>query len=236
MKKFLIAFTFSVLMSKQIAAIGIGLFGGFNISDVADLGGFTGVSETTDGVTVTVDSLDSNTTLRSFMIGAYLESGLGIPLLAMRYEAVYVKKGMELRMKGNTFAGGAVFDTSINSKFELTYLDIPVLLQISKSFFGFRPFLLAGPVFSIFLSDKGTVTVNIREVGIESTEVEPEGFSSSVYVSLLVGGGLAYKLSPLNEIFVSFRYLWGQADQITTIGGSQQFREINILFGLGFKI
>jgi opacity protein-like surface antigen len=138
-----------------------------------------------------------------FKFGALAELGF-IPMFALQVEPMYVQKG------GSINAGGE--ETKIN----LAYLEIPILLKLKIPTPGpITPYIFAGPNIGISLSAS-------TESGSQDTDIKDE--ISSTDFALDLGAGVGFKVAPLIVLMVDARYSLGLSD-IFNDTGKQDFQQ-----------
>jgi opacity protein-like surface antigen len=132
-----------------------------------------------------------------FKFGALAELGF-VPMFAIQIEPMYVQKG------GNISAGGQ------ESKNNLSYLEIPILLKLKIPTPGpITPYVFAGPNIGILLSASS-------ETGGQSTDIKDE--ISSTDFALDLGAGVGFKVAPLVVLIIDARYSLGLSDIFNDTG------------------
>jgi len=121
------------------------------------------------------------------------------------------------------------------SKLKLTYVEIPVLLQITPGLetAAVRPTIVAGPVFGILASSKFTA-----EGGGGSSSADFSDFNKSTYVGATIGAGVRIRAGARAAVLVQARALFGLtnilADNMAPY--SMKSQDFSLLVGYSFGL
>ena len=206
------------------------------------------------GVNLGTLSFDSSVGGGSITSHAGLAAGLklDVPLfdtgrfgdLSLSGQLLYVQKGVDL---GGSFSFadlGFGFSASINEKWALDYLEIPVLANYAfVTGSAVRPYVFVGPSFGKLLSGKVRLqsTATATDSGITvsrsmDTSINiPDSLMKSFQVSLVFGGGLSYQLPSRATIFLEVAAVSGLTQVFTGAGSpSSKSSETRIVAGIMF--
>lgn len=200
-KGFYMVLLLGAIVSTGFAQIGIskGLMGGLNLA-------------TTGGADVSSD-VKSTT---GYAAGVFLELNIPGPF-SIEPEALYSIKGSKKELTRVTFTATS------------TYIDVPVLVKYYFPSPVVKPFLFAGPSYSILLSAKQKT----EGAGITTTEVDIKDATRTNDLGAVVGVGLNFSL-PAIDVRIDARYNYGLStlDKEGTVKGYN--RVASIYVGIAF--
>lgn len=202
-KSFLLAI-FCLFASTTFAQVSFGLKGGTNLAEF---------SFKENGTNIDQESING------FTLGAVLEIGLGGNVF-LQPEAVFIQKGSELQVLND------------ENKFNVNYLDIPVLLKIkllNSNLLNIN--VLGGPSFGLALNGEQTTavgqTVDINFGGDDGLKRFDLGINA--------GGGVGINLGSIG-VFGDVRYLFGVSNISENDNREIKNKGLNLSVGLMFKI
>lgn len=203
LKSSLIAIGLTLMVFPAFAQLSFGIKGGTNIAEF---------SFKDQGTNINQESING------FTLGAVLEIGLGQNIF-IQPEAVFVQKGSKLQVLNE------------ENKFNVNYLDIPVLLKIkvlNSNLINVN--LLGGPSFGLALNGEETSngqTVDINFGGDNGLKRFDLGINA--------GGGVGINLGSIG-VFGDVRYLFGVSDISDNENREIKNKGLNLSVGLMFKI
>ena len=157
-------------------------------------------------------------TINGFTLGAVLEIGLSDNIF-IQPEAMFVQKGSQFQVLNE------------DNKFNVNYLDIPILLKIkliNSNLFNIN--LLGGPSFGLALNGEettGNETIDINFGGENGLKRFDLGINA--------GGGVGINLGSIG-VFGDIRYLFGVSDISDTNNREIKNKGLNISVGLMFRL
>jgi outer membrane protein W len=170
-----------LLILSSITSIGLaqisiskGLMGGVNLATAGGADVSTDVKSTT-----------------GYAAGVFLELNIPGPF-SIEPEALYSIKGSKTESSGNTFTATS------------TYIDVPVLLKYYFPSLVVKPFLFAGPSYSILLSAKQ----KSEGPRITSSEIDIKDGMRTNDLGAVVGAGVNFSL-PAIDVRIDARYNYG---------------------------
>lgn len=133
-----------------------------------------------------------NKTLLTFGGGAFGSVPLA-PQISVQAEVLYMMKGTKWDYEEDGI--------SIEEKFKLTYLEIPVLFKYEVPMEGsISPLFFAGPALGILLSAK---------VDVAGIELDVKDFTKGTDFGVVFGGGAAVKAGEKAKVMFAARYTLG---------------------------
>ncbi len=202
-KHFFLATIFTLLVTPVFAQLSFGIKGGTNIAEY---------SFKQNGTNLDQESING------FTLGAVLEIGLGGNVY-IQPEAVFIQKGSQLQVLND------------DNKFNVNYLDIPVLLKIkvlNSNLFNVN--LLGGPSFGLALGGEqtsGGQTVDVNFGG-------EDGFKR-FDLGINAGGGIGVNFGSIG-LFGDVRYLFGVSNISDDADREIKNKGLNLSVGLMFRI
>ena len=203
LKSNLLIILFLLLVFPAFTQISFGIKGGTNIAEFSFKDNCTNINQES---------------INGFTLGAVLEIGLGGNIF-LQPEAVFIQKGSEIQVL-----------TEAN-KFNVNYLDIPILLKmkiINSNVFNIN--LLAGPSFGLALNGEETMggqTIDVNFGGENGLKRFDLGINA--------GGGVAVNLGSIG-VFGDVRYLFGVSNISEDTNREIKNKGLNLSVGLMFKI
>ncbi|MEM1118875.1 MAG: porin family protein [Bacteroidota bacterium] len=202
-KSFLLA-VFCLFASSTFAQVSFGIKGGTNLAEY---------SFKENGTNIDQESING------FTLGAVLEIGLGGNVF-LQPEAVFIQKGSKLEF------------LSTENKFNVNYLDIPVLLKIkilNSNLLNIN--LLGGPTFGMALNGEQTT------VGGQTIDINIGGDNGLKRFDLGInaGGGVGINFGNVG-VFGDVRYLFGVNNISEDDNREIRNKGLNLSVGLMFKI
>ena len=203
LKSFFSIAIFSLLVIPTFAQISFGIKGGTNVAEF---------SFQEQGATIPQE------TINGFTLGAVLEVGLGGNVF-LQPEAIFIQKGSQLQILND------------NNKFNVNYLDIPVLLKIkllNSNLLNIN--VLAGPSFGLALNGEqstGSQTIDINFGGENGLKRFDLGINA--------GGGVGINLGSIG-VFGDVRYLFGVSNISEDADREIKNRGLNLSVGLMFRL
>jgi hypothetical protein len=200
----------SVLAAPVAAETHIGVLGGVNFATLHETPAEAGLFST-----------------RSlFEVGAVVDVGLG-GRLSLRLEPMFLVKGSDI-----SFDLFGPTPAEPNGAFRLSYVELPVLLSVSLSTGGVRPYLLAGPTIGYLTGAKAEAFASGKTQDVLSTFNRTDlGVSFGGGFSVPLGGAL---------VFVEGRYSLGLKnilkDTTDTQGGTLKTRGVQVAAGVTFRL
>lgn len=186
------------------AQLSFGLKGGTNIAEY---------SFKENGTNIDQESING------FTLGAVLEIGLGGNVF-LQPEAVFIQKGSDFKLLND------------DSKFNVNYLDIPILLKIkilNSNLLNVN--LLGGPSFGLALNGEQT-TANGQTIDIN---FDVFGGLKRFDLGINAGGGVGVNLGSIG-VFGDVRYLFGVSNISDNTDREIKNKGLNISVGLMFRI
>jgi hypothetical protein len=207
----LVALATLVISSQARAEVQLGVLGGTNIASLE-------FSEEDPDVELSAEGLVA--------AGLVVEAGLG-SRLSLQFEPMYVQKGGRIEIRD-------LFGEDVAGSLRFSYVELPVLLKVSKSTGSVRPYLLLGPSMGYRRSAKlMDETAGVTDEGPEFEEsFETWDFGVSG------GGGLSVPLDRAT-VFLEGRYTWGLANLNAPEEGVDldvKHRGMQILAGFTFPV
>lgn len=202
-KYFFLATIFTLVVTPAFAQFSFGIKGGTNIAEY---------SFKENGTNLDQESING------FTFGAVLEIGLGGNIY-LQPEAVFVQKGSQLQVLND------------DNKFNVNYLDIPVLLKIkllNSNLLNIN--LLGGPSFGLALNGEQTLngqTIDVNFGGDNGLKRFDLGINA--------GGGVGVNFGSIG-VFGDVRYLFGVSDISDDSNREIKNKGLNLSVGLMFKI
>jgi len=196
------------------------------------IGGFAGVDQGKISISVREKELDGTTFKTGLAVGGEFDYFFS-DNFAVSAQIAYVQKG-----------GNRSFDQGSGSwGYDLSYLQIPVLLRVTVGSGDLKPFFFAGPEFGIKLSTKLRAK---NESGTDTTFNFPDNLFTTSTLGLMFGAGVTYAINPATMLFISGAYDLGLTNLNAQFGNntpfssdddiyySRDFRiNVGILFGIG---
>ena len=133
----------------------------------------------------------------AYGFGGFLELGLG-EKLALCLQPMFLQKGAKIVMEEGA--------EGLSGEFQMSYIEIPVLLKLPLGSGGAVPYLLAGPTVGFVTSSK--VLVKVLEISVDA---DFKDATKSLDVGAVFGGGIQLPMGQ-NRIFVEAKYSLGLAD------------------------
>ena len=116
-------------------------------------------------------------------------------LLGLQAELQYIQKGEGLKIPGSV-------EGDYKGKTRISYLTIPVLINVSHAFDKILVYGVLGPYFAIGLSGK---SISLEPYAGENDLVFQEGELRRFDMGLSIGAGAGYRLGP-GDVFLDLRY------------------------------
>lgn len=200
--KFLLIPALLFLTLPTFAQLSFGIKGGTNIAEY---------SFKENGTSIDQESING------FTLGAVLEIGLGGNVF-LQPEAIFIQKGSNVQLLND------------DNKFNVNYLDIPVLLKIkilNSNLLNIN--LLGGPSFGMALNGEETqngqtVDINFGDNGLKRFDV-----------GINAGGGIGVNLGSIG-VFGDVRYLFGVSNISDNDNREIKNKGLNLSVGLMFRI
>jgi len=202
--KSLVTLSFFTFLSFSAAAqLSFGIKGGTNIAEYSFKENGTSIDQTS---------------INGFTLGAVLEIGLGGNVF-LQPEAVFIQKGSKLQVLND------------DNKFNVNYLDIPVLLKIkllNSNLLNIN--LFGGPSFGLALNGEETQNGQTVEVNFGG-----ENGLKRFDLGINAGGGVGVNLGSIG-VFGDVRYLFGVSDISDDANREIKNKGLNLSVGLMFRI
>jgi len=203
LKSSLLATFFSLIIVPTYAQLSFGIKGGTNIAEY---------SFKDNGTNINQESING------FTLGAVLEIGLGGNIF-LQPEAVFIQKGSKVQV------------LTEENKFNVNYLDIPLLLKmkiVNSNVFNVN--LLAGPSFGMALNGEETMSGQTIDINFGG-----ENGLKRFDLGINAGGGVAVNLGSIG-VFGDVRYLFGVSNISDDANREIKNKGLNLSVGLMFKI
>jgi Outer membrane protein beta-barrel domain len=159
-------------------------------------------------------------TIVGFNVGAFVEFKI-IGKFAIQPELLYSTQGSEF--KTNQFVEGSNYN--LNVKFDLAYLNVPVML---KYYVAPKFNLEFGPQIGFMTSSKMIVTV----IGQGSGSQDAKSLFESVDFGLNIGAGFDFT----NKLAANARYNLGLSNTLKNTSGSDSAKNSVISLSLAYKL
>jgi len=177
--------------------------------------------------TLDVNMEDPDVTFRAktfFAAGAVVEVGLSRHL-SLQLEPMYLQKGGKIVIRD-------FFGEDASASVRLSYVELPVLLKVSKPTGRVRPYLVVGPS----VGYRTSVRVKDETTGEEEDPADADENLRKWDFGVTAGAGLAVPAGRAT-VFVESRYTWGlvnldKEDEDLTLKN----RGIQVLAGFTFPI
>jgi opacity protein-like surface antigen len=143
---------------------------------------------------------EPDVTLRAktlFAAGMVVEVGLSRNL-SVQLEPMYLRKGGRIEIRD-------FFGDDASGSLRLSYVELPVLLKLSRSAGRVRPYLMLGPSVGYRVDAKIKDEVTGEEEDADENDIEKWD------LGVAVGGGLTVPVGRAT-VFVESRYTWGLVD------------------------
>jgi len=155
------------------------------------------------------------------------------PTFGVQIEGQYIQRGTKLELKGTIDSYGyELGSVTLDTEFQINYLEIPVLARFSPSPAAkFRPLFLVGPVIGF----KTGANLKMSAQGESESESISEGYKS-VNFGLLGGVGFSALVGKTSYITVQARYFMGLTNPITDDEFNAKSGDFGIFAGMEFAI
>jgi len=182
---------------------------------------------------------ESSVSGKTGLFGGFLAEFKLSDMFYLQPEINYIQKGVEL---SPLYYAGYVNPGS-KGDFKLDYVEIPINIIAKFGKNELKPFVFAGPSFSILsTAEKTEKYIDYSDYGPYSIE----DYVESMDIALNVGGGVEYAINPTLDVFAMLRYSLGFTDIFKNIesvspanlsvGDVESFKTRGLVMGVGFKV
>ena len=153
------------------------------------------------------------------------------PTFGVQIEGQYIRRGSKIDLTGSNVPG-APSSVTVESEFQLNYVEFPVLARFSPSPEAkFRLLLLAGPVIGF----KTGANLEVSLLGQSESESISEGYAS-VTMGLLGGLGFSAQVGQTTFLSVQARYYQGLTNPIDDDVLEAKSGDFGIFAGMEFLL